>query len=138
MSLHAGSACIHDAATCARRPGPDSVDTPVPGPGSQESWTLDTAYCHGFPPGAGHRMVTPGAGQEGEITRTPVHLAPPSHSTRLATSTRLVTCYPPPHDNLSILTFSGAVKTITGDHVEIIYIVHPAVSVQYAVCMFVS
>ena len=26
------------------------------------------------------------------------------------------------YDNLSILTFSGAVKTIKGDHVEIIYI----------------
>ena len=28
-------------------PGPDSVDTPVPGPGSQESWTLPTTLDTG-------------------------------------------------------------------------------------------
>ena len=77
-------------------------------------------------------------GWDHQDTWPPRHLAPPGHSTRLATSTRLVTCYPPSYDNLSILAFSGAVKTIKGDHVEIIYILPPTVSVQYAVCMFVS
>ena len=127
-------------------PGPDSVDTPVPGPGSQESWTLDTASCPGFP-GADHWHWWGHWGhlEQARRVRSPGHLATsPPRSTRsqYAASNKHTPCYmlPPAlcYDNLSILTFSGAVKTIKGDHVEIIYILPPTVSVQYAVCMFVS
>ena len=83
-------------------------------------------------------LGTPGA-EEGDITRTPGRLAPPGHSTLSNNALLLVTCYPPPNDNLSILTFSGAVKTIQGDHVEIIYICtrQSACSMHYA-CLSVE